>query len=337
VEFELVSKKVLKYLKIVSTVIITVILITVIGVSQWPTREFYLSKPFQLQDYESSKKSVEIRNSNSKSFINPNCADKLMEHGKKTEKVIVIFHGFTNCPQQFEIFGKQLFDKGYNVYIPRMPYHGHGNVLTDEAASFNVDQLIEFAEDSIQNAMGLGDKIDLLGISGGGLLATWAGFQLENVDKIMNIAPLYSPLDYPEWELHSISNILRILPNQYKWWDDKIQEKVEVGPKYAYPRYSLKAINAFLKLSLDLKKKLETQQNLRPNKKYILVTTENDKAINNKVAYNYSAKILGIPKTSFVSYQFPTELDLNHDIIDPNQRQAKIDKVYPKLLELFEK
>jgi esterase/lipase len=260
-----------------------------------------------------------------------------MEHGQKTEKVIVIYHGFTNCPKQFEILGKQLFDKGYNVYIPRMPYHGHSNVLTDEAASFNVDQLLEFADNSINVAKGLGNKIDFIGISGGGLLATWAGLQTESTDKIMNIAPLYSPLDYPEWQLNSISNILRILPNQYKWWDDKIQEKVEIGPKYAYPRYSLKAINAFLKLSLDLRKKLESPQDLIQNKKYILVTTENDKAINNNVAFNYSAKILAVPKTSFVSYQFPTELDLNHDIIDPNQRQAKIDKVYPKILELFEK
>jgi esterase/lipase len=337
VEFELVSKTVLKYLKIFSVSIITLLLVAAIVISQWPVREFNLSKSSQIQDYESSKKSIQSRNTNSAAFINPNCADKLMEHGKKTEKVIVIFHGFTNCPQQFEILGKQLFNKGYNVYIPRMPYHGHRNVLTDEAASFNVDQLVDFARDTIYTATGLGDKIDLLGISGGGLLATWAGLQTQSVDKIMNIAPLYSPLDYPEWELHSISNILRVLPNQYKWWDDKIQEKVEVGPKYAYPRYSLKAINAFLKLSLDLRRKLETPQNLQPNKKYILITGENDRAINNNVAYNYSAKILAIPKTSFISYQFPTELDLNHDIIDPNQRQAKIDKVYPKLLELLEK
>jgi esterase/lipase len=308
-----------------------------IGISQWPIREFNLPNLINKQDYESAKKSIQTRNNNSAPFINPNCGDKLMEHGKKTAKVVVIYHGFTNCPQQFEILGQQLFDKGYNVYIPRMPYHGHSNVLTDEAASFNVDQLVDFARDTIYTATGLGDKIDLMGISGGGLLATWAGLQLQNIDRIMNIAPLYSPLDYSEWELHSISNILRLLPNQYRWWDDKIQEKVEVGPKYAYPRYSLKAINAFLKLSLDLKQKLDFPQNLQPNKKYILITTENDKAINNNVAYNYSTKILAIPKTSFISYQFPAELDLNHDIIDPNQRQAKIATVYPKLLELFEK
>jgi esterase/lipase len=321
----------------ISVSIIALLLIVTTGISQWPIRELTLPNSNSKLDYESSKNSIFFRNQNSASFINPVCADKLMEHGQKTEKVIVIYHGFTNCPKQFEILGKQLFDKGYNVYIPRMPYHGHSNVLTDEAASFNVDQLLEFADNSINVAKGLGNKIDFIGISGGGLLATWAGLQTESTDKIMNIAPLYSPLDYPEWQLNSISNILRILPNQYKWWDDKIQEKVEIGPKYAYPRYSLKAINAFLKLSLDLRKKLESPQDLIQNKKYILVTTENDKAINNNVAFNYSAKILAVPKTSFVSYQFPTELDLNHDIIDPNQRQAKIDKVYPKILELFEK
>jgi esterase/lipase len=331
------SSQILIYLKYIFVSTISILLIVIASIFYWPIREFNLGTSIKTQDYETSKQFIQLRNSNSANFINPDCADKLMEHGKKTEKVVVIYHGFTNCPKQFELLGQQLFDNGYNVYIPRLPYHGHSNVLTDEAASFNVDQLVDFARDSMYVATGLGDKIDLIGISGGALVATWIGTQIENTDKIMAIAPLFSPSDYPEWQLQPRSNLLRVLPSIFKSWNDEKKDKQDSGPSYAYPRYSLKAINAFLKLSLDLKKKLESPQNLQQNKKYILITTENDKAINNNVAYSYFAKILTIPKTTFTSYQFPAELDLNHDIIDPNQRQAKIDKVYPKLLEIFEK
>ena len=93
--------------------------------------------------------------------------------------------------------------------------------------------------------------------------------------------------------------------------------------------------NSFLKLSLDLDSRLDTVQTSK-NQKYILITGETDKAINNNVAFNYATKLMKIPNTTIVTYQFSADLDLNHDIIDPNQKQARIDKVYPKLIEMLE-
>ncbi len=285
-------------------------------------------------DYNSSLAMIERRNFIDSDKVNQECKDILMDQKKKVEKVVMIYHGFTNCPKQFELLGKQLFGKGFTVYIPRMPRHGYRDLLTNETEELTSKELVDYSNVTMNIATGLGDKVELIGISGGGLIANWVGLQSPKVSKVMNIAPLYEPLDYPQWQLRPIVNLLDIIPNQFKWWDDVAKDKPQFGPKYAYPLYALKAINSFLKISLDLDNRLDNVSQSR-SQKYILITGESDKAINSSVAYNYTAKMMKIPNNTIETYQFPADLDLNHDIIDPNQRQAKIDKVYPKLIELF--
>src|SRR5687767_3385392 len=46
------------------------------------------------------------------------CVTKLYDHGHQTEHVIILIHGFTNCPEQFNELGKQHFEAGNNVFIP---------------------------------------------------------------------------------------------------------------------------------------------------------------------------------------------------------------------------
>src|SRR5215472_6197300 len=54
--------------------------------------------------------------------LNPVCRSKLYTHGNKKERVIVLMHGMTNCPQQFVDFAPKFFEQGYNVLVPRMPH-----------------------------------------------------------------------------------------------------------------------------------------------------------------------------------------------------------------------
>ena len=324
---------ILKFIKILSGVLILAITISTIYLFQKPIEHFAFIQGDN-SDYNSSLAMIQNRNAKETDKVNPVCKDILMDQKKKVEKVVLIYHGFTNCPKQFEILGQQLFDKGYTVYIPRMPRHGLSNLLTDETAELTTRELVDYSNETVNIATGLGDKVEIIGISGGGLIANWVGLQSEKITKVMNIAPLYEPLNYPHWQLRPIVNLLDILPNQFKWWDDIAKDKPQFGPKYAYPRYALKAINSFLKLSLDLDYRLDNVLSSY-NQKYILISGETDKAINNDVAFDYTSELMEIPNTTVVTYQFPADLDLNHDIIDPNQKQAKIDKVYPKLIELF--
>ena len=52
------------------------------------------------------------------------CASRLLTHGEKTDVVVVLIHGLTNCPKQFVDLGEEIYDRGANVLILRMPYHG---------------------------------------------------------------------------------------------------------------------------------------------------------------------------------------------------------------------
>ena len=44
---------------------------------------------------------------------------RLYDHGKRVRNAVVFFHGFTNCPQQFDELARQFYDRGCNVFVPR--------------------------------------------------------------------------------------------------------------------------------------------------------------------------------------------------------------------------
>ena len=44
--------------------------------------------------------------------INPVCRSILLTHGLRTERAVVFFHGYTNCPQQFRELGHIFYDLG---------------------------------------------------------------------------------------------------------------------------------------------------------------------------------------------------------------------------------
>src|SRR5687768_11439002 len=96
------------------------------------------------------------------------CITKLYDHGYQTEHVIILIHGFTNCPEQFSEIGKQHFEAGSNVFIPRMPYHGLSDRLTDALLDLTAEGLVTFGDKVIDIAHGLGKKITVMGVSGSG-------------------------------------------------------------------------------------------------------------------------------------------------------------------------
>ena len=59
-------------------------------------------------------------------MIDP-CLSRLLTHGEKTERAVVLVHGLTNCPKQWELFGQEAFRRGWNVLILRLPEHGLGD------------------------------------------------------------------------------------------------------------------------------------------------------------------------------------------------------------------
>src|SRR5689334_2676451 len=94
-----------------------------------------VSHPNPVTSYDEAIAKVKtMQTEDNQDFTLDVCITKLFDHGIQVEHVMVLLHGFTNCPEQFNELGKQYFDSGYNVFIPRMPYHGLSDRLTNELA-----------------------------------------------------------------------------------------------------------------------------------------------------------------------------------------------------------
>ena len=88
--------------------------------------------------------------------VNPLCHTRLYSHGKRVERSLVLFHGFTNCPQQFDVLGRKFHERGWNVLIPRYPRHGYTDRLNTSIAELRVDHLLALANRAAAVGAGLG-------------------------------------------------------------------------------------------------------------------------------------------------------------------------------------
>jgi esterase/lipase len=325
-----------KYIFNISKIALISLIITTLLLVFWPSPKLESASIGQL-DFEGAKSKIEALKQKDIGRINPECANITLLHPQKQPKSIVIYHGFTNCPKQFAKLGQQIFDQGYNVFIPRIPFHGFSDVINDEFKNLNSKGLVQFMHDTYEITKGLGDQVETMGISGGADLAAWSGLVYNSYQAIA-IAPLFAPTDYPNWQVPIMRNYLTIKPNEYKWWDDILKDKPLGGPTHAYPRYSSKAANAFLEIALDLQSRIKNQsQSKKIFTKFKLLTLEGDKAINNQVATEYFDQLDEITATTSIRQQISANQNLNHDIIDPMQPQAKTEYVYPIILEMLRK
>ncbi|MDA9293163.1 alpha/beta hydrolase, partial [bacterium] len=129
------------------------------------------------------------------------CRSQLLDHGRRTEQVVVLFHGLTNCPQQYLDFGREIFETGANVLILRAPRHGlassydtieEGVGSVDVVGRLTANELRDFGDDAIDIATGLGDSVVVSGLSMGGVIATWVAQFRSDVDRVVAVAPAVS-------------------------------------------------------------------------------------------------------------------------------------------------
>jgi dienelactone hydrolase len=161
------------------------------------------------------------------------------------DTAVVIFHGYTDVPAQFAVVARAYHDAGASVYVPRLPYHGLRDRLTDDPSRLTPDILRAFADAAVDVGRGLGRHVLVLGFSGGGALATWVAAERDDVARVIVVSPLILPRGYRPWMLRPVARLLLALPDTYRWWDDR-DRGADADPDY--PRYSLHGICAFLML-----------------------------------------------------------------------------------------
>lgn len=262
--------------------------------------------------------------------LNPVCCSKVLTHGSKTERVIILMHGMTNCPQQFVELAPLFYEQGYNVLIPRMPHNGLDDPDTDDLRYLKSTELRDCCSTMVDIAHGLGDHITYLGLSVGGLMAAWVAQYRDDVDKAVIIAPSFTISPHLGVGLSKIiMHLFLILPNIMT---QRVQPFKD-GPDHNYLGFATRGLGEMMRFGFsvyDASKKRSAEA-----RSVLVITNAADAAVNNKipleVAKNWQANGLKQLET----YQFDAKYRLIHDVIDPGQKQQNVAVTYPILLDLL--
>jgi carboxylesterase len=141
----LMKKKVKKpFLKNQKRFLVLVLLGVVLCIGAFSPPPAYVITPNPSQSFTESLVRIQTLQRMETKEINPKCKTTLLTPEVPTDKVIVFLHGFTNCPEQFKQLGQQFVDKGYIVFIPRLPHHGYADRMTNALQNFDDEESITF-------------------------------------------------------------------------------------------------------------------------------------------------------------------------------------------------
>jgi carboxylesterase len=281
-------------------------------------------------DYEAAQARADELESQDGPEVNELCRSRVYDKGERADVAVVLLHGYTNCPQQWDDIAQAYVDAGYNVVVPRLPGHGEADRLTSALSDITPRALVETTDLAVDIAAGLGDEVWVAGLSGGGTLAGWAAAERDEVTRAVLLAPLVVPKVVPEVLVGPLSRAFRFGPDIPLWWDGEKRESL-ASPPYAYPRYTLRSLGAFLAVGRAVQGADATRT--QPLETLTLITNENDNAISNSGAEELADAVQEVSGGSAVDrqdYVFDASLQYRHDVVDPQGENAgQIDEIYP--------
>lgn len=258
--------------------------------------------------------------------VNRACRTRLYTHGARTDRALLLLHGFTNCPAQMDALGRQFFDRGWNVLIPRYPRHGYADRLSPAIAELRADMLVAVANRGAEAAAGLGERVTVAGLSLGGILAGHVA-ETREVDRAVLIAPMFGLKPIPAPALAALTQVAYVVPNFYIWWNRKSKDRI--GPPHGYPRF---ATHAYAALFTTAGRVMANARRARPKAMSIgVVTNAAEPRLDNRYTYRLVAawRRHGAEVDTF---EFPAADHLPHDLIDPVANPpAVIERSYPEL------
>lgn len=263
--------------------------------------------------------------------VNPLCRSRLYTHGRRVERSLVLLHGFTNCPQQFDALGNQFYERGWNVFIPRYPRHGYTDRLNTTIAELRSDHLLAVANRAAEAGSALGERLTVAGLSLGGILTGVVAQNREDVRRAVLIAPMLGLRPIPGPALSVLTQVAKRMPNLYVWWNRR--EKDRIGPPYGYPRFSTHAYAALFETGRLL---IAAARKSAPRSRSIaVVTNAAEPRLDNRFTYRLveSWRAHG---ASVETYEFPASDRLPHDLIDPGNPAQNTELVYPTVTRLIE-
>lgn len=296
-----------------------------------PNTQTVTSQRHPVDSYDQAVQRIQAIQAEQTATFNPLCRLQFMTHGKKVARAIIFVHGYTFCPQMFQVLATKFYDLGYNVLIPPLPHHGLADRLNAAQAHLTAEEMAVYSDQGVDLAHGLGDHVTMVGISAGGLVTAWAAEHRSDLDLAVPISPGFGFAQVPAPLTVPAANLYLWLPNSFQWWDPDLKEAA--GPPNAYPRYSTHALAQILRFSFAAK--AHARQTAPLAHSILVITNDNDKSVDNAATNGVVNDWRNQGARDLRTFTFDASLKLGHDLIDPARPDQRIDIVYPKLIDLI--
>lgn len=262
--------------------------------------------------------------------INPLSFTSLLTHGRKTERAILLLHGYTSSPRQYVKFAAEFFQRGYNVLMPRFPHHGFKDRMTTALKNQTEQELLSCTNAAVDILQGLGDHVTVAGCSMGGVLALWVAQHRADVSLACAISPALAYQSIPLALTPLVIRAFLWMPNQFWWWDSKLKD-APIPPLHNYPRYATRGLAHFSNIGLKLR---AASHHTKPQAGSVLVIINpTDEHLNNAYAREIVQRWKALGAQQVRQYEIDPNLKLLHDLMDPDQPYQQVDVSYPILLD----
>ncbi|MFB9442913.1 alpha/beta hydrolase [Dactylosporangium vinaceum] len=243
---------------------------------------------------------------------------RVLSHGSKRERSVLLLHGYTHSPAQLAPLAALFYGKGYNVVVPRAP--GHGLLDPDGHATITARGLLAYATESLATATALGAETGVLGVSGGGVLATWlAARHPASVRRLVVLAPLYAP--HRSQVPPAARPALRVL------YGHRL-----IPDKHSSRGYSYRAVAQYLRIAAGLPRRFPATGPHR----VAAVLAPGDTTVDGDLAFGLPARIAAAAGAALTLDTLPSQWGLGHDIISAHRLGTLADALYRRYVALYE-
>jgi carboxylesterase len=254
----------------------------------------------------------------------PGARSILLAGRAPTPRAIVLLHGLTDSPRQFEAFAYLLHGDGNNVYVPRLPEHGLRGGDVGTLSALTAAQLRGVADSVVNEARGLGDSVVVLGLSMGGTIGAWIA-QQRAVSRVVLIAPAIEPGRIPSLLDRPLIGLADRLPAiTRRAPPDSARPDREVG-------FNLRAVAEILELGSSILG--QAAREASRTRDIVVLVNASDRTVKESAAEALARNWLQHGAAVFV-FELPDSLRLPHNIIDPPRGPVGGEAVLDLLREL---
>ncbi|CAN5461694.1 hypothetical protein BH09GEM1_BH09GEM1_08020 [soil metagenome] len=245
-------------------------------------------------------------------IADPGARSILLTNGAPTARVIVLLHGLTDSPRQFEALGYLLHGDGNNVYVPRLPQHGLRGMDASALGALTAAQLEGVADSVVREARGLGDSVIVMGLSMGGVVAAWIA-QQHSVTRVVLIAPAIEPGRIPSILDRPLIGLADRLPSMTR------DSPPDAARPDREPGLNSRAIAEMLELGEWVLG--QSSREAAHTHAIVVLVNASDRTVNESAAEALASNWRR--RGSAVSvFELPDSLRLPHNILDPYRGQG---------------